>query len=263
MQLFAPAKLTLDLRVTGVRDDGLHFIESEMVLVDLCDVIHVPDPPSPRLNETRSKTQYPRESSMPSTVAIDYELVSCWARRPAPVIDGGPTNLVSRALALAGLSAEVRLTKRIPPGAGLGGGSSDAASILKWASYQDLVGASALGADVAFCLTATRARVSGIGEIVEPLPALQQTYTLLIPPIEVSTPAVYRRWDELGGPTGDCGNDLEPAALSAFPELRPYRDQLASATGMRPRMAGSGSTFFVEGAFPGGDHVVVRTLPGG
>jgi 4-diphosphocytidyl-2-C-methyl-D-erythritol kinase len=71
---------------------------------------------------------------------------------------------------------------------------------------------------------------------------------------------VYRAWDELGGPAGDGGNDLEPAALHAFPELARWRDELAGATGLRPRLAGSGSTWFVEGDFPGPGRVVARTV---
>ena len=68
-----------------------------------------------------------------------------------------------------------------------------------------------------------------------------------MPPVAVSTPEVYRAWDRLGGPTGDAGNDLEAAALAVAPELAPWRDRLGDATGLTPRLAGSGSTWFVEG----------------
>ena len=70
---------------------------------------------------------------------------------------------------------------------------------------------------------------------------------------------MYRRWDDMGGPRGDHGNDLEPAALSAYPELAEHRDRFADATGQRPRLAGSGSTWFVDGAVVGPGHLVVRT----
>jgi 4-diphosphocytidyl-2-C-methyl-D-erythritol kinase len=102
-----------------------------------------------------------------------------------------------------------------------------------------------------------------VGEVVEPLPLVVRTYTLVIPPVRVLTPAVYRAWDDLGGPAGDNGNDLEPAALLVAPELSHWRDGLAEASGQRPRLAGSGGTWFVEGAFPGEDRIVVRTVPGG
>jgi 4-diphosphocytidyl-2-C-methyl-D-erythritol kinase len=119
--------------------------------------------------------------------------------------------------------------------------------------------AASLGADVPFCLVGGRARVTGIGDVVQPLELVERTFTLLTPPFGVSTPAVYRAWDELGGPTTDGPNDLEPAALVVEPRLVEWRDRLADATGKRPVLAGSGSTWFVEGAHPGGDRVVTRT----
>jgi 4-diphosphocytidyl-2-C-methyl-D-erythritol kinase len=208
----AYAKLTLSLRVTGVRDDGYHLLDAEMVTLDLAD-----------------------------------DLTFTGGRNDLP-----PDNLVSRALLAAGRDdVHVELHKRIPAGAGLGGGSADAAAVLRWAGADDPAVAARLGADVPFCLFGGRARVRGIGEIVEPLPFEPRTFTLLTPPLHVSTPEVYRRWDELGGPVGDRGNDLEPAALSLVPELAEWRDRLGEATGAEPRLAGSGGTWFVEGAFPG------------
>ena len=64
----------------------------------------------------------------------------------------------------------MRLEKRIPSGAGLGGGSADAAAVLRWAGVTDLEVAARLGADVPFCLVGGRARVTGVGEAVAPLP---------------------------------------------------------------------------------------------
>jgi 4-diphosphocytidyl-2-C-methyl-D-erythritol kinase len=174
--------------------------------------------------------------------------------------DGAVDDLVSRALDLVGEQRRVDIDKRIPPGAGLGGGSADAAAILHAAGWTDLEGAARLGADVAFCLVGGRARVTGIGEIVEPLPYLERTFTLLTPPLMCPTPAVYRAWDELGGPASEHGNDLEPAALVLVPELARWRDRLSEHSGVRARLAGSGSTWFVEGAFPGDGMVVAHTL---
>jgi 4-diphosphocytidyl-2-C-methyl-D-erythritol kinase len=236
--VLAPAKVTLSLRVTGVREDGYHLVDAEMVTVDLADELVI-DPAGDGLE------------------VVDE------AGRGLPVPDDG-TNLVQQALALAGRRAAVRLTKRIPAGAGLGGGSADAAAVLRWAGYDDPVGAAGLGADVAFCLVGGRARVGGIGEVLEPLPFTQRTLTLLTPPFGCSTPAVYRAWDDLGGPTADGPNDLEPAALAVEPRLAEWRDRLGGATGRTPLLAGSGSTWFVEGSFPavrGG--VVVRAVPNG
>jgi 4-diphosphocytidyl-2-C-methyl-D-erythritol kinase len=157
----------------------------------------------------------------------------------------------------------LEVVKRIPVGAGLGGGSADAAAVLRWAGVNDLGAAARLGADVAFCLVGGRARVRGIGEVVEPLPFVERTVTLVTPPVHCSTPAVYRRWDEMGGPTDEGGNDLTVAALSVAPELGRVRDELEDATGCRARLAGSGSTWFVDGAHPGPGRVVARTVPAG
>ena len=168
---------------------------------------------------------------------------------PVPTDD---TNLVRRALRAVGATAQVRLTKRIPAGGGLGGGSADAAAVLRWAGVTDHEAAAALGSDVPFCLVGGRARVTGVGEVVaarcrsRPAPSPSSPR-----PFGVSTPAVYRAWDELGGPRPTGPNDLEPAALAVEPRLAAWRDRLGEATGATPVLAGSGSTWFVEGDHPG------------
>jgi 4-diphosphocytidyl-2-C-methyl-D-erythritol kinase len=161
------------------------------------------------------------------------------------------TNLVRKALARVGRRANVHVHKRIPAGGGLGGGSADAAAVLRWAGSQDVDLAARLGADVPFCVVGGRAQVSGIGERVDALPWTDRAFTLCMPPFGVETAAVFRRWDDLGGPRAEGPNDLEPAALAVDPRLVGWRDRLAAATGRRPVLAGSGSTWFVEGAFPG------------
>lgn len=170
-------------------------------------------------------------------------------------------NLVGRALRAVGREAHVALRKRIPAGGGLGGGSSNAAAVMRWAGCDDLGIAASLGADVPFCLRGGRARVTGIGEIIEPLPFVARTVTLAMPPFGCSTPAVYAAWDDLGGPTAVGPNDLEPAALVIEPRLAAFRDALGDATGQTPRIAGSGSTWFVDGAHPGEGRIVTHTIP--
>ena len=236
--LVAPAKLTRSLRVVGVRRDGYHLIDAEMVTLDLCDELVVE--PTPDAGRSALEVR---------SAATGF------------VVDADADNLVLRALDLVGRRAHVRLTKRIPAGGGLGGGSADAAAVLRWAGWRDLAGAAALGADVAFCLVGGRARVRGIGEVVDPLPFVDEALTLVLPPFGCATPAVYAAWDELGGPTADGPNDLEPAALRVEPRLARWRDALGDATGQTPVLAGSGSTWFVPGAHPGPDRVVVRTVP--
>jgi 4-diphosphocytidyl-2-C-methyl-D-erythritol kinase len=231
----APAKLTVSLRITGVRPDGYHLIDAEMVTLDYGDVLSFDEGDG-------LQVVGPHAAGVPT----------------------GEENLVRRALAVVGRRALVRLDKQVPAGAGLGGGSSDAAAVLRWAGCSDAGVAAQLGADVAFCVVGGRARVGGVGEVVEPLPFVARTFTLLIPPVAVSTPAVYRAWDALGGPAAPDGsvNDLEAAALVVAPALVEWRDRLAAATGERPQLAGSGGTWFVEGGFAGEGRIVARTVAG-
>ena len=223
-RVLAPAKLTLSLRVLGVRADGFHELDSEMVSLDLADELMI-DPEGEGLD-------------------IVFEEAS------EPVSDG-PANLVRRALDAVGRSAGVRLMKRIPVGGGLGGGSSDAAAVLRWAGCDDLDVAVRLGADVPFCVRGGRARVGGLGDRVIPLADEPRSFVLLVPPLAVDTGAVYRAWDGLAAgdqrADGPDANDLTAAALAVEPALGRWRDLFAELTGRPPRLAGSGATWFVEG----------------
>lgn len=247
-RLVAPAKLTLSLRVLGRRPDGYHDLEAEMVSVDLADTLEV--------------------DGDGDGLVVDGDGIE---------IDAGPDNLVRRALGAVGRQAGVRLVKRIPVGGGLGGGSSDAAAILRWAGEGDLTVAAALGADVPFCVAGGRAMVEGIGDRVTPLPFEPRAFVLLVPTFGVDTGAAYATWDAMGSPTGGR-NDLTAAALAVRPELAVWRECLGEATGREPLLAGSGSTWFVEGTLaelglsgaahlgPEGEEgrlVDVRTVPAG
>lgn len=218
--ILAPAKLTWTLRVVGVRPDGYHLIDAELVALDLADRLTFADGGA-------------------SAVAVS-----------GPFAEGVPTgssNLALRALDVAGRTAKVHIEKRIPNGGGLGGGSADAAAVLRWAGIDDPSVAVRLGADVPFCVVGGRARVTGVGELVEGLPFVRRAVTLVVPPLHVATPAVYGAWDELGGPMADGPNDLEPAALVVEPRLRAWRDEIGELSGLVPVLAGSGATWFVEG----------------
>jgi 4-diphosphocytidyl-2-C-methyl-D-erythritol kinase len=134
--------------------------------------------------------------------------------------------------------------------------------VLRWANFSDLVAASRLGADIPFCLVGGRARVSGIGEVVEPLAESQRRdepldITLVVPPLHVSTPAVYNAWDSLDAASqrGDV-NDLEPAAIVVQPELARWRDRIKEVSGQSPVLAGSGATWFLRGK-----HEIADALP--
>ena len=185
-------------------------------------------------------------------------------------------NLAVRAveaiLAAAGRDdgVDLMLSKRIPAGAGLGGGSADAAAALVVtrrlleldvddASMVAL--AATLGSDVPFCLYGGAAWMRGRGELVEPVELARGIPMLLaVPPFRLSTPAVYRTWDELGGPRSDrpvpappsiatvqaeLANDLEPAAERLEPALREFRERFERAAGRPALLAGSGSSLVV------------------
>ena len=112
--LLAPAKLTLSLQVTGVRADGYHLLDAEMVSISLTDTL---------------------EFAEGRGITVVDEVVGGLG---AAAVPGGEQNLVSRALGLLGRAASVRLVKRIPSGAGLGGGSADAAAVLRWGGRSDV-----------------------------------------------------------------------------------------------------------------------------
>ena len=220
----APAKLTLSLRVAGVREDGFHLIDAEMVTLNLVDKVRI----------TPNKDGLNFDGPFSSGISTDS------------------SNLVNRALALVGRRARVHIEKNIPSGGGLGGGSADAAAILKWAGFTDLEAASRLGADIPFCMIGGRARVQGIGEVIDILPPMHREITLVIPPFGVSTPAVYRAWDDLakaGNNTTNDQNHLQQAALVVEPRLLEWHDKIAQACGRAPILAGSGSTWWLDGAF--------------
>jgi 4-diphosphocytidyl-2-C-methyl-D-erythritol kinase len=241
----APAKLTRRLRVVGRRSDGYHLLEAEMVTLDLADELEISAGDG---LEVIDAVDWVGQEGPPVLAPAPSLLAPDSRQRPAP-------NLVERALHAVGRSAQVRLRKVIPAGAGLGGGSADAAAVLRWAGCSDLEVAARLGADVPFCLAGGRALVGGVGEIVQPLAYEEADVLLVVPRLTVSTPEVYAAWDSLGGPVGGSGNDLEPAALIVEPRLAWWRSLLSDLAGRPPRLAGSGGTWWLDG-----DRDVLVTL---
>ena len=225
---FARAKLTRRLSIVGRRADGYHLLDAEMVSIDLCDELTFAD-----------------GEGLEVIDAVAWE----GSERPAQSVPNDERNLVARALALTGGKAKVTLTKHVPAGGGLGGGSADAAATLRWRGVDDVAIAAKLGADVPFCLRGGRASVGGVGEVLTPLPHDDATFVLLTPTFGVSTPAAYAAYDELerdGRIAKGLENDLEPAALLVEPRLEAVRGLFASVVGGQPLLAGSGSTYFFE-----------------
>jgi 4-diphosphocytidyl-2-C-methyl-D-erythritol kinase len=219
-ELLAPAKLTWYLEITRRRDDGFHELRAEMVTLDFADRLDV--------DET---SDFLRLEGPFSSVPLDED------------------NLVTRALELVERRAGVTLHKIIPPGGGLGGGSADAAAILRWAGGVTNERALSLGGDVPFCQVGGRALVEGVGERLTPLPFEAREVTLVLPGFGLDTAACYRAFDEFvdSGEKPEGRNHLEAAARLVEPRLVETMDWLRATLGERVHLAGSGSTLFVEG----------------
>ncbi len=254
-QIFAPAKLTLGFRVVGQRSDGYHLIDSEMTMVSFGDSIEVLD-------------LFPRHDGRTSKFEVVDPLGLSRFGISFAAVPTGSDNLLDRVAALFDVGIYARLQKRIPVGGGLGGGSADAGALTRYlistfheSSNLDrtnlIFELSKLGADIPVCFLARRAHVSGIGEIVEPLEGPQQgedrhlrEVTLFLAPISISTPAVFRAFDEakkIDIVTGHFANHLEGPALAVSPALRSFRESIEKRFSVAPSLAGSGSTYFTVG----------------
>ena len=251
----APAKLNLGLRVVGRRRDGYHLLESLFVPIELADRLRIEVEPA-------------------AQTSIWVALVGHAGDVPAD-----DDNLVVRAarafLDTAGLAARVAITldKQIPAGAGLGGGSSDAAAVLRaLAQYfanalsDPALAAIAvrLGADVSFFLDPRPAWVTGIGEQIEPVPEFPPLDVLVVTPAPpLATADVFRAFDAALTPPSPSrrmpalrsasgwfpsaallANDLEPIAARLRPGIERARSELERLGARAVAMSGSGPTVF-------------------
>ena len=233
----APAKINLALHVTGRRDNGYHLLDSLVVFTELGDRVTVaPGTPSLRITG-------PFADDLPFT----------------------GDNLCLRAARSVGADAAITLYKALPVASGIGGGSADAAAVLR-ALDRRPPAPEALGADVPVCLASGPARMRGLGEIVDPLPGIPALHLVLVNPrVPVSTPEVFRalhRRDNPGLPDPPegadaallvewlkaTGNDLQPPAIRVAPVIADALAALADAGAALARMSGSGATCF--GIFP-------------
>lgn len=239
-EAFAPAKINLTLHVTGCREDGYHLLDSLVVFADVGDTLTF----SPG-----------RDMSMSIT------------GEHAAGVPADSRNLVWRAADAVGWSGHIGLKKVLPHGGGIGGGSSDAAALLRHMEDHgtdippDL--AVSLGADIPVCMLARASRMRGIGEQVEPV-KLPQLHALLVNPgVEVPTGSVFRAMESRVNPgmpddlpafddVAVCvdwlstqRNDLEPPAIALAPQIGRVLEELAGTRDvMLTRMSGSGSTCF-------------------
>ncbi|PJE33003.1 4-diphosphocytidyl-2-C-methyl-D-erythritol kinase [Pseudooceanicola marinus] len=244
--LLAPAKVNLALHVTGQRADGYHLLDSLVVFADLGDCLSV-------------------------TPAEDYSLTVTGPRSAGVPVDDG--NLCLKAARLAGRPVAIALEKHLPNQAGIGGGSSDAAAVLR--GLADLGTPlpdhpEVLGADVPVCLAARAARMQGLGEVVTPLHGLPPLPAVLVNPGRpVATPAVFKRLEKRDNPgmgeipedlatpadlttwLATTRNDLEAPALALEPAIGAVLGALTSLPGcLIARMSGSGASCFA--LFPDG-----------
>ncbi|QPM90703.1 4-(cytidine 5'-diphospho)-2-C-methyl-D-erythritol kinase [Pseudooceanicola algae] len=241
LTLLAPAKVNLALHVTGQRADGYHSLDSLVVFADAGDQVSLAPAPDFSLRVTG-----PRRAGVPED----------------------DRNLCLRAARAAGIPVAITLEKHLPNAAGLGGGTADAAAVLR--GLQQMTGAAPLenperiGADLPVCLFNRPARMQGVGERISPVPPLPPLPALLINPgVALSTPQVFsalkRRhngaMDDI--PRGlqtpaetatwlrEQRNDLQSAALSCAPEIGTALAALDALPGcLLARMSGSGASCF-------------------
>ena len=243
----APAKLNLFLHVVGRRDDSYHLLQSVFALIDWSDTLHF---------EKRADGLLRRHDLGPALP--DDDLCLRAARRLQA--ESGST-----------LGADISILKRVPWGAGLGGGSSDAASTLlalnslwglRWPRDRLLRLGASIGADVPFFIGGQNAFVEGIGEVLTPVALAQSTYAVVKPAAGIATRELFQHpqlrrdtgrvilagliLDAAGRIDPDQGrNDLQPAAQTLCPEVAEVAAWLVQRFG-NSRMTGSGSAVFAR-----------------
>jgi 4-diphosphocytidyl-2-C-methyl-D-erythritol kinase len=246
----APAKLNLFLHITGRRADAYHLLQSVFMLIDWCDTLHF----ELRRDGVISRTDL--------GTAVHQDL-------PAEDLSVRAARALQAATGTT-LGVHISLEKRIPSQAGMGGGSSDAASCLL--ALQRLWGlrlppaklmalALSLGADVPFFLCGSHAWVEGIGELITPIILPPARFLVIKPAAGLSTQAIFsspelkrdtKTATMLGFAANDNGrvygfgrNDLQPVAEKLCPPMVQSLDWL-TAHGLQGRMTGSGSAVFAQ-----------------
>jgi 4-diphosphocytidyl-2-C-methyl-D-erythritol kinase len=257
----APAKLNRFLHVIGRRADGYHLLQSLFVLIDWCDTLHF---------ERRGDGRLQRHDLGPALPAEDLCLRAARALQTASG---------------TALGVDIQVDKQLPWGAGMGGGSSDAATTLlalnrlwglNWPRERLLAIGLTLGADVPFFVGGQNAFVEGVGERLTPVRCQPQRYAVVKPVANLPTRLIFehplmvrdteaatlvgsrdeaglvdlpQHWQDLnGGASGTCGfgrNDLQTAAQACSAEVAQAAAWLDQRFG-NSRMTGSGSALFAR-----------------
>ncbi|MBB5204596.1 4-diphosphocytidyl-2-C-methyl-D-erythritol kinase [Inhella inkyongensis] len=241
----APAKLNLFLHVVGKRADGYHLLESLFVPIDWADTLHL---------EVRSDGQLQRHDLSPQAGELPADDLCLRAARALQSASG------------CTLGADIHLLKTLPSGAGMGGGSSDAATVLiglnrlwglNWRRPQLMALGLSLGADIPFFLGRGPAFVEGIGEILTPVTLPSLRLAVIKPPQSLPTKAIFsspllqtsKTQAIVAGFAAStwrqAKNDLEMSASAQCPEVEQAIKKLSSRFGVS-RMTGSGSAVFAE-----------------
>ena len=232
----APAKLNLALHVTGQRADGYHLLDSLVVFAAVGDAVQL----DPGALSLRIDGQFGAGLSATDNLCLD-------------------------AARLVGRDAAITLTKNLPVASGIGGGSADAAAVLRGLAR---MGAALpdhpekLGADVPVCIASTPMRMRGVGEVLDPLPPLPDLHLVLVNPgVGIATPSIFKALAHKDNPPlppmpdrfdldglvdylRACRNDLQAPAISLCPAVAEVLAALEAEGALLARMSGSGATCF-------------------
>jgi len=260
----APAKLNLFLHVTGRRADGYHELETLFQLIDLADELRIRVRRDGVIERTGGAAGVPAEQDL---VVRAARLLRARAGDPQ-------------------LGAEIEVRKRIPVGGGLGGGSSDAATVLValnelwglgWEPARLAAAGLALGADVPVFVHGDNAVARGVGELLEPVPLPPRTFAVVYPGVAVATTEVFQA-PELtrnspaitipgsplpygGGAQLPGRNDLQPVVAARHPAVRAALEWLGARGAAR--MTGSGASVFAVFADRRAARAALEGLPAG